>query len=101
MALTAIVILFEKDTIVLTHPFLGQLSGLIVRSKLPRFQDKYMLAIRASGSARGSIEEAKIEESVGIYFDSNGVLAVNEFQGKVLQLLRQVPGFEAFESKKS
>lgn len=101
MALTALVVLFEKDTIVLTHPFSGHLSGLIVRSKLPRFQDKYMLAIRPSNCARGSTEEAKIEESVGKYFDSDGLLAVNEFQGKVLQLLRQVPGFETFESKKS
>lgn len=88
----------------LTHPFSDQLPGLVVRSKLPRFQDKYMLAIRSTkgGPDRGSVQqERKLEESVGMYFDSEGVLAMGEFQGKVLQLLRQVPGFETFESKKS
>ena len=98
MALTAYTTFIEKDTIAQTR---GQ-ADLIIRSKMPRFQDVYTLGIRPRGSKADSPEEVKLASSVGAYFDSEGILAVDAFKGEVLALLGRLTASSARgEAKKS
>lgn len=98
LALTAYTTFIEKDTIAQTR---GQ-ADLIIRSKMPRFQDVYTLGIRPRGSKADSSEEVKLASSVGAYFDSEGILAVDAFKGEVLDLLGRLTASSARgEAKKS
>ncbi|KAL4521568.1 hypothetical protein Ndes2437B_g07855 [Nannochloris sp. 'desiccata'] len=86
LALTVYTTFIEKDTIAQTR---GK-ADLIIRSKMPRFQDVYTLGIRPQGSKADSAEEVKLASSVGSYFDSEGVLAVDLFKAEVSDLLERL-----------
>jgi hypothetical protein len=98
-ALTVLHVAFEKDTIVMTHPA-EERRALVVRSKMPRFQDMYTLAIRPRGSAAGSKDEAVMEKSVGVYFDRNGVFVKEIYEADVADCLRRISSPKEKESKK-
>jgi Microsomal signal peptidase 25 kDa subunit (SPC25) len=98
LALTAYTTFIEKDTIAQTR---GK-AHLMVRSKMPRFQDVYTLGIRPKGSKSDSPEEVKLSSSVGAYFDGEGILAVDVFKAEVADLLGRLEASSARgEAKKS
>jgi hypothetical protein len=98
LALTVFTTFIEKDTIAQTR---GK-ADLIIRSKMPNFQDVYTLGIRPHGSKAESPEEVKLASSVGAYFDSEGILAADVFKAEVSDLLgRLVASSARGEAKKS
>lgn len=96
LALTVYTTFIEKDTIAQTR---GK-ADLIIRSKMPRFQDVYTLGIRPQGSKADSAEEKKLAASVGAYFDSEGVLAADVFKAEVNDLLGELMASSAREEAK-
>ena len=89
--------LIEKDTLTLTT---GK-GKYIVRSKLPRYQDIYTLAIRPSGTAAESPAEVKLTSSVGAFFDNEGVLVADVFKNEVAALIQKAEAAAEGNSKKA
>lgn len=81
-ALTAFATYVEKDTIALARGA----GEVVIRSRLPRFEETYTLGIRPRGTEPGSAGEARLESSVGAYFDGEGVLAADRFTADVKAL---------------
>jgi hypothetical protein len=89
--LSAFSFFVEKDTIAMTKTH-GSVAALVLRSKMPRYQDGYTLAIRPRGIPAGDASEAKMSSSVGAYFDTEGVLAAEEFKADVAKLVAELTG---------
>lgn len=96
-ALSGLHTFIEKDTITLTT---GK-GNYIIRSKLPRYQDQYTLAIRPRGTAPESSAEVKLVSSVGAYFDSQGVMVADAFKADVAALIEKAEAAGTGKSKKS
>ena len=90
VALSGFSLFIEKDAIALTK---GK-ADLVIRSKLPKYQEMYTLGIRPRGSAVESMEEAAVMKSVGAFFDSDGVLAAEVLRAEVLGLLQKLENTE-------
>ena len=85
LALTFLTLLIEKDIIVSTKPQQDEPS-LVIRSSMPRFQDKYTLkvAFKAAGA-----REAMLSKSVGEYFDVDGFVIAKTLKKDFKSLISQ------------
>lgn len=96
--MSAVAMLLEKDTLVMTKAAPGH-PALVVRSKMPRFQDVYTLAVRPRGTKAGCIQEVLLQKSAGAYFDREGVLHREIIQADAQALLQQAAAAEDGKTK--
>lgn len=68
---------------------------LIIRSTLPRYQDVYTFGVRLAGTAAGGAEEVNMAKSVGLFFDSEGILVTEAITKEIQKLIATL------ESKKA